>query len=607
MYNNVIYNLDLCTLTYQLHAQSHLWPLDPYYEYTHKSERSAFKAAVREVISPKQIKPGQKDDHLGYRGHAVLAGSEKDMESNGWKPNDLLDFIVSDYRRVDPSRVGFTRPRGTKEPWLLYNTPKEITERIAEIHISHYKWNHGFYKGSGHPDPSDVKVQKIAFTRARGVPSATDYLYCFEGGTGGIENKTGQKRYSYWSLMGFCLARELEADELGGQVGPIKGTSTKPYDIHIAFRGSRSGDPRIRLALEGKKNPDWVTDMATPSVSEDPEISTIGSATNGFRSSIKTMLPTIFGALDAILKKKNGIPPRQIHVTGHSLGGGLACHFCSAVLLGTLYDPEDDKSKMPDEVRNWPWGAMNLVTFSAPVVGGNSFHYAFNDRLASRRYWLDGDPVTQERRHYPVGKAHRIPASSKVVVMTQLAHSPENVRWNLIKHYRSSKIPLDRVPAQNERYMPETPWRAFRSGAELLEHLEKLSGKFSTTKNADMTIPRSLTGSFDSLRAYTQVVRKRFPGATQNNWLDDISGEINKNRGISLSFYQKMIEDLNDDQVKQLESAIGERTQKMLFMHLYFAAYEGLKSDFDTVYRKNRDSRAWVLLGKKSTDEPGKL
>ena len=135
-------------------------------------------------------------------GHAVLAGSEKKT----WKMAGSLTTSWTSLSAItagDPSRVGFTRPRGTKEPWLLYNTPKEITERIAEIHISHYKWNHGFYKGSGHPDPSDVKVQKIAFTRARGVPSATDYLYCFEGGTGGIENKTGQKRYSYWSLMGF--------------------------------------------------------------------------------------------------------------------------------------------------------------------------------------------------------------------------------------------------------------------------------------------------------------------------------------------------------------------------------------------------------------------
>ena len=32
MYNELVYLLDLCTLSYQLHSQTLIWPMDPYYE-----------------------------------------------------------------------------------------------------------------------------------------------------------------------------------------------------------------------------------------------------------------------------------------------------------------------------------------------------------------------------------------------------------------------------------------------------------------------------------------------------------------------------------------------------------------------------------------------
>jgi hypothetical protein len=46
MYEEFVYLLDLCILSYQLHAQTLIWPLDPYYEFSgDKTKRNKFMAA----------------------------------------------------------------------------------------------------------------------------------------------------------------------------------------------------------------------------------------------------------------------------------------------------------------------------------------------------------------------------------------------------------------------------------------------------------------------------------------------------------------------------------------------------------------------------------
>ena len=87
MYSNeVVYLLDLCILSYHLHSQTLIWPMDPYYEQVKKklgSRRNNFMSLIRQTFDF-QTKPG-------YHG----PGSSQGDDNSGWRTNPHLDPIIS--------------------------------------------------------------------------------------------------------------------------------------------------------------------------------------------------------------------------------------------------------------------------------------------------------------------------------------------------------------------------------------------------------------------------------------------------------------------------------------------------------------------------------
>src|SRR5271166_754922 len=119
MYNNRnVYLLDLCTFSYQLHSQTLIWPMDPYYEQwsesSSRSRRERFMQQVHSVSTPA--------NYPNYRGPAKLMGKPS---------NTNLDPIISDYSQINPWRPSVVRANKEEEGWILYNTSKEITDRIS--------------------------------------------------------------------------------------------------------------------------------------------------------------------------------------------------------------------------------------------------------------------------------------------------------------------------------------------------------------------------------------------------------------------------------------------------------------------------------------------
>ena len=335
-YHPLVYELDLAILAYQLHGQSFVWPIDPFYEEHADSRgtgRDTFMGLVRDWAAregTRQIAAATGLD--GYRGPGVLAGLPN---------NPTHDPILYDYARIHPWSPAITN---NEDQWTEYVAPDEITKRIREVYVS------------ARPiggDGSTVALTQVAPGRDDFDADASNTLCAFEGGTG---DKGELDQPASFSLMGFALARDR------GDGG---------YDVHIAFRGSRSGSAAraVTDALStslAKGNPDWVTDLGWALISAS-DVSTVGGVHRGFAHAMQVILP---GAVQCLAKLADlrGAPV-NIYVTGHSLGGGLAQQFASAVLLGDQLGPDGQGPAMPAALQRWPWQQLKLVTWSAPRAG----------------------------------------------------------------------------------------------------------------------------------------------------------------------------------------------------------------------------------------------
>ena len=360
-YHPLVYHLDLSVLAYQLYSQTLVWPFDPYYEKTTRSRgsRTEFMAKVRawaEKRGPEQVNESATGLDA-YRGPGVLGGFDN---------NARHDPILYHYGRLHPWSDTITNAVGR---WALYMTPKKITRRVGDVYMC--------YRKTGRQE-GEVVVDQVPARRDERVRNAGDVLLAFEGGTG---DKGEADQPPSQSLMGFVL---------------LRATDGAKYDVHIAFRGSRSGDGvrAVRQAFSTEKatgNPDWITDLGydllKPTQQENAQerrtreyISTTGGVKRGIARSMESILPQLFHCLGKAVEIKRNTSPEHIYVTGHSLGGALAQHFVSTLLLGNRYAPAVAGSEMPATLQGWPWTQIKLITFGAPRVGDAQWARALTEQ-----------------------------------------------------------------------------------------------------------------------------------------------------------------------------------------------------------------------------------
>ncbi|MGB5475143.1 MAG: hypothetical protein WBQ78_16920 [Gammaproteobacteria bacterium] len=338
-YHPLVYHLDLSILAYQLYGQSLVWPFDPYYEEL-GDDRDRFIAKVHAWTKVKGAEqPGNTVGLDAYRGPGVLGG---------FADNPHHDPILYNYAHLHPWSNSITNADGQ---WTEYMTPGDITGRIRDVYVAYRKTTGG--------KEDAVSLDRVVPGRDDRAADADDVLLAFEGGTG---DKGEADQPASQSLMGFVLLR------------------TKPgghYDVHIAFRGSRSGSAgrAIWQAFSDQQatgNPDWITDMGYNRLvaGQGAEFITTTSEVNrGFARSMQSIFPQVFHCLNKVADINRGISPDNIYVTGHSLGGALAQHFASAVLLGDRYGPNGAGNAMPAALKGWPWKQIKLITYGAPRAG----------------------------------------------------------------------------------------------------------------------------------------------------------------------------------------------------------------------------------------------
>ncbi|MET0405991.1 MAG: lipase family protein [Cystobacter sp.] len=356
-----------------------------------------------------------------------------------------------------------------------------------------------------------------------------------------------QNTPNIWSLMGCVLERHY-----GGQ-----------YDVHIAFRGSRSGSG-IRAMGQGilsKGNPDWVTDMDMNTMVQDPDFSTHGSVCRGFSRAVKTAIPSILAILSHI-QAQNGAAPANIYVTGHSLGGALATQFATAMVLGNRHGP--DGSNLPGNVDTWPWRNLRLITFSAPVAGGKSFQRQFNSRIFCRRVVLSEDPITQDKRGYHVGSEVYITGENTLKVLSY--HEPMNVRERLYRKANEWGDDLAGVPGPQKTHA-DFPWKTYESFSQLYNAEPSLHGGDLNhlLTGLDNDVPRYLGAAatvLESHGAYRSFVRPSRAQARSNTLQvarQRVGNTVTELRGLeinALSVYVQQVREQFGELGKHLSFAL---------------------------------------------------
>lgn len=341
-YNPVVYHLDLSRLAYQMYAQTLVWPYDPYYEDQNNWnwDRAAMMARVRDWTQETGALQTQTGPGLAaYRGPGVLSGFAND-ESH--------DPIIYRYAQINPWASAISRSNGR---WQESRTPAAITDPIRDVYMCS--------KPPGGPE-SAISIDRVKVSAPAPKPDARDVILAFEGETGdkGEPGQAGSQ-----SFLGFALVRHWPGSD--------------KFDVHISFRGSRSGSAgrafiQALSDRRAKGNPDWITDLGYDMLDAGEvrdSITTQGEVFRGFAQSMHDSSPRIFGCLDHVSTLFPGRAPERVFVTGHSLGGGLAQNFVSSVLMGDTYGPAGAGPDMPPALQNWPWQQIKLVSFAAPRSG----------------------------------------------------------------------------------------------------------------------------------------------------------------------------------------------------------------------------------------------
>jgi hypothetical protein len=412
-YNPLVYHLDLAILAYQLHGQSLVWPHDPYYEeLSNKTKgRAGMIAKVKawagqtgnaQIIAPKLD---------SYRGPGSL---------NGFANNSSHDPIVYNYSLLDPWNNSIMNAAGI---WTEYMTPRTITSKIKETHVC--------YRPTGAGNSASTSIQIIP-GHNNVSKSANAYLLAFEGGTGD-KGEAGQPPSQ--SIMGFIMTRDNP-----------DGT----YDVHISFRGSRSGSAgrAVLQSFSGKNakgNPDWITDLGYDRLSSGAGgafVSTVGKVHRGFVTSLKSIMPNLMNCLQKVPSFKDKVAPNNIYVTGHSLGGALAQQFVSSILLGNKYGPDGTGVSIPGSLGNWPWQNIKLVTFGAPRVGDAEFAKKLTvDKLQSEFFSTAISPTDP--------KAIKV---SEVSILSRLANSNRPAAYRVL----NSKDPITSQKGAGGKHVGKT-------------------------------------------------------------------------------------------------------------------------------------------------------
>ncbi len=387
---------DLCVLAYQVYNQSLVWPLDPFYEEWARpgsSRRDNVMTAVHHAVA----------DDPTVRG----PGSTR-----GWPVNTDLDPVLTDYSQIAPWRGALTND-GVNHRYI--RTHPSIAGRISTAVACAYD-----AEREGRP------INPTFSTIIERAADGDDRLYTFEGGTGSYDG-----RPHAWSLVGIVLER----------------ATTSGYDVHIAFRGSQSGDA-YRAAYQGfvteAGNPDWVTDMEFLKTIEDHRISPVGSVTLGLRDSITTSFSSLVQCLEDIAERRP-TPPDRVHVTGHSLGGALAVQLAAALSVGSF------RHALPESLRDWPFDDIDVVTFGAQKSGDHAFANHVSAHVNARRVWVHGDPIPEFPDNEHVGTPVRLDNGR----IGPINHEPAVTRRALVDELQWQHQSLDGDLADFE------PWQQF--------------------------------------------------------------------------------------------------------------------------------------------------
>lgn len=404
MYNEIIYHLDLSIMTYHYFSQSLIWPWDPFYEVAGNvggSSRDDFMADVRTRFM------------TGARGATL---------NNNACPKEL-DPILCDYSRINPAKSSLYRPGpGTK--WALFQPIPDIVDKIVD----------GRTVTAGTVNP-------ITYNKANPTGNETDHIYFIEGRLGMTQSKPAQFQKD---IVGFILERQYDP-----------GDATK-YDIHIAFRGSRSGAAG-RAMMQGLwskgGNPSWVTDMQVNNLVADAEISRIGKTPFGFSSAVKSAATNIYACLAAIHARRGNNAPRRIYSTGHSLGGGMAGLF--GLMINTKWDANNVSPVTGPALPGllspaWaePIKKINVITHSAPVLGDWDFVNYYNYKINCKRVKVQWDPVTADNKDSKLMYGLHAGALVQTPTNTRLKnpfdnHEFINLRNGLLRMFGAQNIPAE--------------------------------------------------------------------------------------------------------------------------------------------------------------------